>query len=116
MGYHTARGHSSLALILHSSYSLYSDHGLVRELLTLAHLQTGSSYKILLNQKTCLLHSRLARPNTVPQYSKMLSEARTAMITLILASGIDLRTAVVFHQDEASVPAMLLLKTPTRGC
>ncbi|KAI0255326.1 tryptophanyl-tRNA synthetase [Lactifluus subvellereus] len=39
---------------------------------------------------------------TLPQDPKMLSEARTTMVALILASGINPRRSVVFHQDEAS--------------
>ncbi|KAI0255329.1 Aminoacyl-tRNA synthetase [Lactifluus subvellereus] len=44
---------------------------------------------------------------TLPQDPKMLSEARTTMIALILASGINPRRSVVFHQDEASVLSCL---------
>ncbi|KAN0109813.1 hypothetical protein V8E52_008919 [Russula decolorans] len=37
---------------------------------------------------------------TLPQDPKLLSEARTTMMALILASGIDPQRSVVFHQDE----------------
>jgi tryptophanyl-tRNA synthetase len=37
---------------------------------------------------------------TLPQDPKLLSEARTTMMALILASGIDPRRSIVFHQDE----------------
>ncbi|KAH9165793.1 hypothetical protein EDB89DRAFT_2007793 [Lactarius sanguifluus] len=37
---------------------------------------------------------------TLPQDPKALSEARATMIALILASGVDPRRSIVFHQDE----------------
>ncbi|KAF8259184.1 tryptophanyl-tRNA synthetase [Lactarius quietus] len=37
---------------------------------------------------------------TLPQDPKALLEARTTMIALILASGVDPRRSIVFHQDE----------------
>ncbi|KAI0303330.1 tryptophanyl-tRNA synthetase [Multifurca ochricompacta] len=37
---------------------------------------------------------------TLPQDPKALFEARTTMIALLLASGIDHRRSIVFHQDE----------------
>lgn len=39
---------------------------------------------------------------TLPQDPKALLEARTTMIALILASGVDPRRSIVFHQDEVS--------------
>ena len=39
---------------------------------------------------------------TLPQDPKLLSEARTTMMALILASGIDPQRSVVFHQDEVA--------------
>jgi tryptophanyl-tRNA synthetase len=39
---------------------------------------------------------------TLPQDPKSLSEARTTMIALILASGVDPRRSIVFHQDEVN--------------
>jgi tRNA synthetases class I (W and Y) len=50
---------------------------------------------------------------TLPQHPKILFEARTTMIALILAAGIDPQRSVIFHQDEASVHTTLLPKTPT---
>ena len=44
---------------------------------------------------------------TLPQEPKALLEARTTMIALILASGVDPRRSIIFHQDE--VKAILLL-------
>ena len=44
---------------------------------------------------------------TLPQDPKALLEARTTMIALILASGVDPRRSIIFHQDE--VKATLLL-------
>ena len=40
---------------------------------------------------------------TLPQDPKALLEARTAMIAVILASGVDPRRSIVFHQDEVNV-------------
>ncbi|KAI0285227.1 tryptophanyl-tRNA synthetase [Russula brevipes] len=37
---------------------------------------------------------------TLPQDPKLLSEARVTMMALILASGIDPKRSIVFHQDE----------------
>jgi tryptophanyl-tRNA synthetase len=39
---------------------------------------------------------------TLPQDPKLLSEARTTMVALILASGIDPQRSIVFHQDEVT--------------
>lgn len=39
---------------------------------------------------------------TLPQDPKALLEARTTMIALILASGVDPRRSIVFHQDEVN--------------
>ena len=46
---------------------------------------------------------------TLPQDPKLLSEARTTMMALILASGIDPQRSVVFHQDEVTDSVSLFL-------
>ncbi|KAI9508816.1 hypothetical protein F5148DRAFT_837354 [Russula earlei] len=37
---------------------------------------------------------------TLPQDPKLLSESRTTMVALILASGIDSQRSIIFHQDQ----------------
>ena len=49
---------------------------------------------------------------TLPQDPNLLSEARTTMMALILASGIDAQRSIVFHQDEVTTQFDLVL-TPT---
>jgi hypothetical protein len=39
---------------------------------------------------------------TLPQIPKLLSEARTTTMALMLASGIDPQRSAVFHQDEVT--------------
>ena len=54
---------------------------------------------------------------TLPQDPKALSEARTTMIALILASGVDPRRSIVFHQDEVnnSFSWLMLLALPAHN-
>jgi hypothetical protein len=54
---------------------------------------------------------------TLPQDPKALLEARTTMIALILASGVDPRRSIIFHQDEVKATLLLgiLAHAPTTG-
>ena len=49
---------------------------------------------------------------TLPQDPNLLSEARTTMMALILASGIDAQRSIVFHQDEVTAQFDSIVTSP----
>ena len=49
---------------------------------------------------------------TLPQDPNLLSEARTTVMALILASGIDAQRSIVFHQDEVTAQFDSIVTSP----
>jgi tryptophanyl-tRNA synthetase len=84
----------------------------MRRVLTLSLIQLGNYFGALANwvrlQDAAAPEDKLFfsvvgwHALTLPQDPKALLEARTTMIALILASGVDPRRSIVFHQDEVN--------------